>query len=115
MENYLEDIDRHWIQHTDDCTMQNKQYKGEDHGGYAINVGAFGIAGALGNHRIMEDGNELLQTMGLNTTFHEVDGYMDIEVKDDKTPTIYGTEFSTFTTETLPLANEKTQDILSKN
>ena len=24
MENYLEDIDRHWIQHTDDCTMQNK-------------------------------------------------------------------------------------------
>ena len=24
LEKYLEDIDRHWIQHTDDCTMRNK-------------------------------------------------------------------------------------------
>ena len=107
IENYLEDIDRYWIQHTDDYTMRNKQYKKEDHGGYAINVRAFDIAGALDNHRIMEDGNKSLHTMGLNTTFHEVDGYMDIEVKDDKTPNTDRTEVSTFMTETLPLANEK--------
>ena len=55
----------------------------------------------------MEDGNESLQTMGLNTNFRDVDGYMDIEVKDDKTPTIDGTDISTFTTETLPLVDEK--------
>ena len=24
-DTYLEDIDRHWIQHTDDCTMRNKK------------------------------------------------------------------------------------------
>ena len=47
--NYLEEIDRHWIQHTDNFTMRNKQYKGK--------------------HRIMKDGNESLQTMGLNTHF----------------------------------------------
>ena len=108
IENCLEDIDRYWIQHTDDYTMRNKQYKKEDHGGYAINVRAFDIAGALDNPRIMEDGNKSLHTMGLNTTFHEVDGYMDIEVKDDKTPNTDSTEVSTFMTETLPLANEKT-------
>ena len=83
IENYLEDIDRHWIQDTDDCTIRNKQYEEEDHGGYAINVGAFDIAGALDNPRTIEDDNESLHTMGLNTTFHEVDGYMVIEVKDD--------------------------------
>ena len=53
--------------------------------------------------------------MGLNTTFHVVDNYMDIEVKEYKTPTTDGTEVSTFTTETLPLADEKMLDILSKN
>ena len=115
MENYLEDIDRHWIQHTDDCTMRDKKYKEEDHGGYAINVGVFDIEGALGNPRIMEDGNESLQTMWLNTTFHDVDGYMNIEVKEGKTPTTDVTEVSTFTTETLSLADEKLLDILSKN
>ena len=83
IENYLEDIDRHWIQHTDDCTMQNKKYKEEDYSGYAINVGGFDIEGALGNPRIMKDGNESLQTMGINTTFHDINGYMDIEVKED--------------------------------
>ena len=62
----------------------------------------------------MEDGNESLQTMGLNTNFRDVDGYMDIEVNDDKTPTIDGTDISTFTTETLPLVDEKLLDILSK-
>ena len=114
-EIYLEDMDRYWMQHTDDCTMRNKQYKEEDHGGYATNVGAFDIAGLLGNSRILEDGNESLQTMGLNTNFRDVDGYMDIEVKDDKTPTIDGTDISTFTTETLLLVDEKLLDILSKN
>ena len=56
----------------------------------------------------MEDGNETLRTMSLNTNFNHVDGYMAIGVKDDKTPTTDETEVSTFTTETLPLANEKT-------
>ena len=63
----------------------------------------------------MEDGNESLQTMGINTTFHDTNGYMDIEVKEDTTPTTDGTEVSTFPTETLPLADEKLLDILSKN
>ena len=58
MDNYLEDIDRHWIQYTDDYTMRNEQLKEEDHGFYAINVDAFNIEGALGNPRIMEDDNE---------------------------------------------------------
>ena len=31
--NYLEKLDRHWIHHTDDFTMRNKQYKEGDHGG----------------------------------------------------------------------------------
>ena len=115
IDNYLEQIDRHWIHHIDDFTMRNKQYKEEDHEDYAINVGAFGIVGALGNPRIMEDGNESLQTMGINPTFHDVDGYMDIEVKDHKTLITDGTEVSTFTTETLPLADEDFLNILSKN
>ena len=68
-----------------------KKYKEEDHGGYAINVGAFDIEGTLGNPRIMEDGNESLQTMGLYASFHDTNGYMDIEVKENTTPTIDGT------------------------
>ena len=63
----------------------------------------------------MEDGNETLRTMSLNTIFNDVDGYMAIGVKDDKTPTTDETEVSTFTTETLPLVNEKRLDILYKN
>ena len=82
IDNYLVDIDIHWMQHTDDCTMKNKQYKEEDHGGYTINIGSFDIAGPLDKPRIMEDDNAALQTMGLNTHFQDVDGYMDIEVKD---------------------------------
>ena len=53
--------------------------------------------------------------MGLNTTFHDVEIYIDIDVKENKTPTTDKTEVSTFTTETLPLAHEKGLDILSKN
>ena len=53
--------------------------------------------------------------MGLNTTFHDVESYIDIDVKENKTPTTDETEVSTFTTETLPLANEKRLDIFSKN
>ena len=34
--------------------------------------------------RIMENGNESLQTMGLNTNFYDVDYYTNTEVKDDK-------------------------------
>ena len=63
----------------------------------------------------MKDGNKSLQTIGFNTTFHDINYYMDIEVKEDKTLTTDGTEVSTFTTEILPLADEKLLDILSKN
>ena len=63
----------------------------------------------------MEDGNESLHMMGLNTTFHDTDGYMDIEVKEDTTPSIDRTEVSTFTTDILLLTDEKLLDILFKN
>ena len=43
----MEEIDKHWIQHTDDYDTRNKYYKDEDHGWYAINVGSFDIAGDL--------------------------------------------------------------------
>ena len=66
--------------------MRNKHYKEENHGGYAINVGAFDIIGSLGKSRIIEDGNESLQTVGLNRDFQDDDGYMDITVKEGKTP-----------------------------
>ena len=52
--------------------------------------------------------------MGLNTTLHDVDGCMGIELKEDKTQNIEGTEVSTFTTDTISLADEKLFDILSK-
>ena len=53
--------------------------------------------------------------MGFNTHFQDVDGYMDIEFKDGKHPTIDETEVSTFTMEILPLADEKLLVILFKN
>ena len=62
----------------------------------------------------MEDSNGSLRTIGLNRNIQDDDGYMDIEVKEGKTPTIDGTNVSTFTTETLQLADEKRLYILSK-
>ena len=56
-DNYLEEIDRHWIQYTEDYDTRNKHYKDEGHSGFAINVGSFDIEGALGRPRLMEDGN----------------------------------------------------------
>ena len=53
--------------------------------------------------------------MGINTNFNDVDGYMDIEVKYDKTLTTDGIEVFTFTMETIPLTYETLLDILSKN
>ena len=47
-DNYLEEIDRHWIHHTGNFTTRHKQYKEEDHGDYATNIGFFDIVGALG-------------------------------------------------------------------
>ena len=111
----LEEIDRHWIQHADDFKMRNKYYKDENYGGYTINIGFFDKSGELGRPRIMEDGNESLQTMGLNRGWSDNDSYMDIELKGGKTPATDSTEVSTFTTETLPLSDEKLLDILSKN
>ena len=68
-DKYLEEIDRHWIQHTEYYNTRNKHYKDEDHGDYAINVGSFDIEGALGRPRLMEDGNESLMTMGIQTNY----------------------------------------------
>ena len=66
IDNSLKEIDRYWIQHIYDFAIRNKHYKEEHHGEDAINVGAFDIVGALIKPRIMENGNESLQTMGLN-------------------------------------------------
>ena len=63
--NFLEKIDMHWIQHTDDYDTRNKYYKEEDHGAYTINVGSFHITGFLDRPRLMEDSNVLLLTMGM--------------------------------------------------
>ena len=51
-------------------------------------IRSFDIARALVKPRIMEDYNESLQTMGFNKNFHDDNGNMDIEVKEDKTLTI---------------------------
>ena len=80
-----------------------------------MNAGSFDIEGALGRPRIMEDGIESLQTMGLNKFLSEYDNYMDIDIKYGKTQATNGTKASTFTTNTFPLANEKLFDILFKN
>ena len=53
--------------------------------------------------------------MGININFQGDDGYMDIEVKDGKTPTTDGTEVSIFMMEALPLADRNPLDILFKN
>ena len=63
----------------------------------------------------MEDDTESLQTIGLKKKIQDDNSYMNIEVKEGKHHTIDGTKVSTFTTETLPLADERRLDILSKN
>ena len=67
--NYLEEIDRHWIQHIDDYDTRNKNYRDDDHNGYAITMGSFHIAGALGRPRFIEDGNNSLMTMGMQKNY----------------------------------------------
>ena len=59
-DNYLEEIDRHWIQHIEDYDTRNKHYKDNDHGGYAINVVFLDVEESLGRPRLMDDGNESL-------------------------------------------------------
>ena len=63
----------------------------------------------------MKDGNNSIQIMVIHIYLRDDDSYMDIEVKEDKTPVIDGTEIFTFTTETLPLADEKLLNILFLN
>ena len=53
IDNYLEEIDRHWIQHTYDYDTRNKHCREEDHGEYAINVVSFDISGALDKPRLV--------------------------------------------------------------
>ena len=114
-DNCLEEIDRHLIEHTDEFTMRDKHYKDDDQWGYVINVGSFNIKEELEWPRIIEDGNDYLQTMYVITCLNEKDSYVYIEIKDGNIPAIDETEVSTFTTEPLPLADEKLFDIISKN
>ena len=72
--NYLEEIDKHLIHHTIDYNTRNKYYKNEDHGGYAINVGSFDIAGALRRSHLMKDDNASLLTISIQKN------YMDITI-----------------------------------
>lgn len=102
VDNFLEDIGRHGVQYIDDFIICNKHYKEEYHGSYVTNVEPYNITGILGWSHIIEDGNELLQTI-------------DLEVKEGKIPALDRIEVSTFTTKTLPLADEILLDILSKN
>ena len=60
-ENYLEEIDIHLIQHTNEFTVRNIYYKDKDHGRYAINIGSFDITEVLGRPRTIGDGNESLK------------------------------------------------------
>ena len=69
IDNSLEEVNRYWIQHTDDFTMRNKHYTEKDHKGCAINVRALDIAEILVKLRIMEDSDESLHTMDLNKNF----------------------------------------------
>ena len=94
-DNYLEEIDRHWIQHTEAYGKRNKHYKEEDYGGYAINVAYFDIEGALGRPHPMKDGNESLMTMGMQTN------YMGSKFIEGASLIIDETEVSTVTADTL--------------
>ena len=107
-DNQLEDVDKHWIQHTEDYPTRNKHYKEEDKGGYAINVGGFDIEGSLDRPRIMEDGNESLQTMGLQdkNSPRDMEGDM-LSTQDD-------TEVSTFTVD-LPTREDQLLEVLARN
>ena len=107
-DNPLEEVDKHWIQHTDDYPTRNRHYKEEDKGGYAINVGGFDIAGKLARPRIMEDGNESLQTMGLQ------DKSSPREIEDDLVSTQDDTEVSTFTTDLLT-REDQLLEVLARN
>ena len=55
--------------------------------------------------------------MGLNIQLRDDNSYIDIDIdiKDSKTSATDESKVSTFTTETLPLADKKLLDILSKN
>ena len=107
-DNYLEVFDTYWIQHIEDYDTRNKNYKDEDRGGYTINVGSFDIERALGRPRLMEDGNESLMPMGMQTNYVGSKFTEGISSITDKT------EVSTVTVDTLH-KNEKLKDILAKH
>ena len=107
-DNYLEEIDRHWMQHTEDYNTRNKHYKDEDHGGYAINVGSFDIEGGLGRLRLIEDGNESLMTMWIQTS------YMDSKFTEGASLITNDTKLLTATADTLQVTKQL-KDILAKH
>ena len=75
---------------------------------YAISVGSFYIAGALGMPRLMENGNESLLTIGIQKN------YGDTNTIEGSTLCTHQTKVSTFTTYS-PHENEKLKDILAKH
>ena len=95
-DNQLEDVDKYWVQHTEDYPTRDKHYKAEDKGGYAINVGGLDIDGSLGRPRIMEDSNESLQTIGLQ------DKKVPQNMEDDMVSNHDDTEVFTFTIDPSP-------------
>ena len=95
------------MQHTDDYDTRNKYYREDNYGGYTINVGSFDIEEALGIPLLMEDGNELLLTMGIQKN------YWDTSTKERSTLVTDQTEVSTFTTD-LSYENENLKDMLTK-
>ena len=103
-DNQLKDVDKNWVQHTEDYPTKNKYYKAEDKGGYAINIEDFNIERSLVRPRIMEDGNESLQTMRLQ----------DKNSSQDMVSTHDDTKVYTFIID--PLSREdQLLDILNRN
>ena len=71
-------------------------------------MGSFDIEGALGRPHLMEDGNESLLMMGMQTN------YMGSKFTEGSSLIIDETEFSTVTADTFH-KNEKLKDILAKH
>ena len=73
-----------------------------------MNTGSFDIAGDLGRPRLIEDGNELLLTMGIQKN------YGDINTIEGSTLVTDQTEVSTFTADSHG-KNKKLKDMLAKH
>ena len=93
--NFLEEFDRHWIQHIENYDTINKYHREENHGEYANNMELFNMSEVLGRLRLIEDGNESLLTMGIQKN------YGDTHTIEGSTLVIDQIEVSTFTADSL--------------